>query len=221
MCGRYAIIQEKELLKRYDKPVVGGYALNPRYNVAPTQNAPVITRDGIEVMRWGLLPHWAKDLSIGFKMINAKAETILEKPAFRGLVKARRCLVPASGFYEWLKHPDGTKQPYYIFVKDQELISFAGLWTERQDAEGHPLKSYTIITTGPNELVARIHDRMPVILSKDEEDAWLSEAVSAEEAAAMLDPFPAELMDMYAVDMRVGSTRNDDPGLIDRLPGQD
>lgn len=217
MCGRYTLITDSEVAKRYDKPIIGGYAVNPRYNVAPGQYAPIITRDGIVPMRWGLVPSWAKDAKIGYRMINARSETLLERTAFRGLLKANRCLVPASGFYEWKTTATG-KQPYYISVKSEPFISLAGLYTERRDAEGMPLRTYTIITTEPNRLVAEVHNRMPVILAHADEAAWLGdEPAGTGEVLSLLRPYPAEAMEMYSVDTAVNSASKDSPDLIRRL----
>lgn len=216
MCGRYTLIADAEIAKRYDKPIIGGYAVNPRYNVAPGQYAPIITAAGIQPMRWGLVPAWAKDMNIGFRMINARGESLMERTAFRGLLKSHRCLVPASGFYEWKATATG-KQPYYISVKDDPLISFAGLYTERPDAEGVPLRTFTIITTEPNRLVAEVHNRMPVVLAREDEAAWLGEEPAGTgEVLGLLRPYPAERMEMYAVDTAVNRANNDSPELIRR-----
>jgi putative SOS response-associated peptidase YedK len=217
MCGRYTLITNAEVAKRYDKPIIGGYAVNPRYNVAPGQYAPVITSDGIQSMRWGLVPSWAKDVNVGYRMINARGESLMERPAFRGLLKANRCLVPASGFYEWKATATG-KQPYYISVKGEPLISLAGLYTERLDAEGVPLRTFTIITTEPNRLVVEVHNRMPVILAREDEAAWLGEEPAGTGAVLrLLRPYPAGAMEMYAVDTAVNRASNDSPELIRRL----
>jgi putative SOS response-associated peptidase YedK len=216
MCGRYTLITDAEVAKRYDKPIIGGYAVNPRYNVAPGQYAPVITADGIQPMRWGLVPAWAKDVNMGYRMINARGESLLDRTAFRGLLKANRCLVPASGFYEWKATATG-KQPYYFSVKGEPLVSFAGLFTERPDVEGVLLRTFTIITTEPNRLVAEVHNRMPVVLARADEAAWLGEEPAGTgEVLRLLRPYPAEAMEMYAVDTAVNRTSNDSPELIRR-----
>ena len=165
--------------------------------------------------KWGLLPHWAKDSKIGFKMINARAETLAEKPAYRSLISRHRCLIPADGFYEWTVGSDGKKQPVRFHLPDGELFAFAGLWTSRTDKEtGELLESCTIITTRPNELVAPVHDRMPVILRSGVEAAWLDAAVSKEQAVWLLEPYPAGLMVASRASTRVNSVRNDDSGLL-------
>ena len=165
--------------------------------------------------KWGLLPHWAKDSKIAFKMINARAETLTEKPAYRSLISRHRCLIPADGFYEWMVGTDGKKQPIHFHLPSHELFAFAGLWTARTDEEtGELLESCTIITTRPNELVAPVHDRMPVILRSGVEAAWLDPAISKEQALWLLEPYPAGLMVASPASTRVNSVRNDDSGLL-------
>ncbi len=220
MCGRYSLIlDEHDLPKRYGKPATAAYAVTSRYNVAPSQNAPVVTASGIEAMRWGLLPPWLKDPRGALGMINARAESLLERAAYKPLFKTRRCLVPATGFYEWLDTPTG-KQPYYFMVTDRPLISFAGLWTERLDAEGLPVRSFTIITTRPNGLVAKVHDRMPVVLSEDQESIWLDVHADLHELSAMLDPYDAQFMRAVAVSKAVNTAANDSSDLIDPISDQ-
>jgi len=194
--------------------------LKPRYNVAPTQMVPIVRLDPagqreIAMLRWGLIPFWAKDDKIGYKTINARAETVATAPSFRAAFKKRRCLVPANGFYEWKKVEDGSKQPYLIGVRDGSPFSFAGLW-ERWDKGEAPVETFTIITGEPNSLVADLHNRMPVILDPDDYDAWLMAADTAI-PQALLQPFPAQLMQAYPVSKRVNSPKNDTPDMIARL----
>jgi putative SOS response-associated peptidase YedK len=221
MCGRYT--------HRYTWPqivalyrLVAGAAEPPglrlRYNVAPTQEAPVLRlRDGqreIAMMRWGLIPSWAKDASIGNRMINARAEGIAEKPAFRAAIRQRRCLVPASGFYEWQKR-DTRKQPYCIGRADGGPFSMAGIWerwTDRQSAAA--VDSFAVITTTPNPLLAPIHDRMPVIIAPEDEDAWLG---AAQPPLHLLRPAPAQGMTAFPVSNWVNSPIHDDPRCIEPL----
>ena len=189
-----------------------------RYNLAPSQRALIVrdrddAREAV-MARWGLLPHWAKDERIAFKMINARAETLTEKPAYRSLIGKYRCLVVADGFYEWTVGADGKKQPIHFQLADGGLFAFAGLWTHRTDDAGELVESCTIITTRPNELVAPVHDRMPVILPRDLEPDWLDQGVSKEHAIALLEPYPASAMLALQVSTRVNSVRNDDPGLL-------
>jgi putative SOS response-associated peptidase YedK len=167
----------------------------PNENVSPGEGVPVITdatERELKIMRWGLVPSWAKDPMIGYKLINARAETVSEKPSFRNSFTHRRCLIPASGFYEWL-NMGGRKQPYKFTLKDQKLFSFAGLWDHWQDGKGKELITCSIITTVPNKIVAEYHDRMPVILDKEHYWEWLEDRTLSE-LQAMLVPYPVEKM---------------------------
>jgi putative SOS response-associated peptidase YedK len=166
-------------------------------------------------MRWGLIPHWAKEAKVGARMINARAETLTERASFRPLLRTRRCLVPASGFYEW--HPT-TKVPHYVHPKDADVFAFAGLHDVWRDPEGEEIASYTIITTTPNALLAPIHDRMPVILRPADQDAWLDpDETEPEPLLALLKPYPARAMVAYPVSRAVNSPRNDGPELLERV----
>jgi putative SOS response-associated peptidase YedK len=189
-----------------------------RYNLAPSQRALIVrdrdnNREAV-LARWGLLPHWAKDERIAFKMINARAETLTEKPAYRSLIGKYRCLVVADGFYEWTVGADGKKQPIRFQLVDGGLFAFAGLWTHRVDDAGELVESCTIVTTRPNELVSPVHDRMPVILPPELERDWLALDVSKEHSLALLEPYPASGMVAFPASTRVNSVRNDDPGLL-------
>ena len=189
--------------------------LPARYNVAPSQDIPIcrlgeLGREIVQV-RWGLVPFWAKDLKIGYKMINAKAETVDQKPSFRNAFKRRRCLIPADGFYEWKKLPDGTKQPYRICLADESPFSFAGLWEFNKDLD---LTSCTIITTDANEVAGAIHNRMPVILDREDYDTWVSRDTGPEDAKALLRPYEGEMV-AYPVSKAVGSPKNDSAALIE------
>lgn len=174
MCGLYGFYPGNDFYERFN--IVNRLErLEAHYNVAPGYRMPVVTchsQNSVEVMKWGLIPHWAKDPSIGYKLINARAESVSEKPAFRPSFLAKRCLVPSSGFYEWEKTDDG-KIPYHVTLKNKEMFSFAGLYDSWFDPEGKEIKTYTIITVEPNELVKAIHNRMPALLNKKEEGAWL------------------------------------------------
>ena len=194
MCGRFTQFTEaNELEAAYHKKFDYKYR-GPNYNVAPTQSVAIVTPEAIIHARFGLVPVWAKDLNTGYTMINAKAETILEKPTYKGLFRHSRCLVPATGFYEWLGDR-GEKRPFFFTVKRRPLFSFAGLYSVREDAEGRDFASFTIITTTPNALVGKVHDRMPVILSKEDEDAWLNTlAEDAEALLRLLTAYPASKM---------------------------
>ncbi len=217
MCGRFTLISEvNQLKKRYNATDPGGYRA-PNYNVAPTQFAPIVTADGLVQARWGLIPGWAKSLNAGYSMINARAETILEKPTYKPLMKTGRCLVPASGFYEWESTEANRKQPVYFTVKGAEIFSLAGLFAKRQDDDGHVSYSFTIITTTPNNLVAAVHDRMPVILEESEEQHWLNSLIAPEQAALMLDSYPAGDMIKTLVSTAVNSTANNSANLLEPI----
>ena len=198
-------------------------ALKPRYNIAPTHMAPVIVNRGevaLKDMRWGLIPFWAKDEEIGNRMINARAETVKEKPSFRNSLKRKRCLVLADFFYEWQKIPGSTrKQPMCIHLKDQEPFVFAGLWgtwKKCEDAEEKEVESYTIITCEPNDLMRPIHNRMPVILKPENYDQWLDPKNEDTEALAkLLAPYPETEMAAHAVSPLVNNPQFDDPQCIE------
>ncbi|MGA2105909.1 SOS response-associated peptidase [Methanoregula sp.] len=199
MCGRYSLICIDDLCGRFRllDPTLG---FRSHFNIAPGSTNPVIVaheRAEAVMMQWGLVPHWAKDITATHKPINARAESLEEKPMFRDLLKSKRCLVPASGFFEWKKEA-GHKVPFYIHVKDDPIFSFAGLYDIWQNPAGTILQTYTIITTAANELVAPLHDRMPVILRQDDEIRWLSrDVIPAEEINRILAQYPAEGMEAY------------------------
>lgn len=219
MCGRFALpIPAKSLAEHFSSNEFPGY--EPRYNIAPTQYIPGIIKDqasGERLMKpfhWGLIPSWAKDRKIGTKLINARAETIAEKPSFRSAFMKRRCLVPASGFYEWKKLEHG-KQPYYIRMLDEKPFAFAGLWEQwRGEPEG-PVDSCTIITTEPNELLRQLHNRMPVILNPGDYDDWLDPDNNDKSALQhLLKPYPPGLMTSFPVSRHVNKPVNNDPACI-------
>lgn len=211
MCGRYSLVATPEELKeRFGADMPETFFVS-RYNIAPTQQMPVLVNEHPEEFsfsRWGLIPFWAKDKSIGNKMINARAESVGDKAAFKSLLKRRRCLVPADSFYEWKKVVKG-KQPYRIFLKDEKLFSFAGLWDTWRNEDNETIQSYTIITTEANALVSDIHDRMPVILHPNDEAHWLSKDITLEEAEELLKPFPARSMEAVPVSQLVNNPAND------------
>jgi putative SOS response-associated peptidase YedK len=218
VCGRFTSSQRREAVgERFEVAVPETYS--ERHNLAPQQRALIVReRDDVReavMAKWGLLPHWAKDAKIAFKMINARAETLTEKPAYRGLLSRHRCLIPADGFYEWTVGSDGKKHPIHFHLPGYGLFAFAGLWTARTDQEtGEIIESCTIITTTPNELVAPVHDRMPVILPAGAEAVWLDPTISKEHALSLLEPYPADLMLALPASTRVNSVRNDDSGLL-------
>ena len=208
MCGRFTFIDIEDIRERFKTEPIN---LKPNYNVAPTQNVPVILNHQLSMFRWGLIPSWAKDPSIGHKMINARAETINEKPSFKHSLQRKRCLIVADGFYEWKKEGT-TKQPHRITLKNKKLFGFAGLWDTWKSPLGEIINSCSIITTTPNELMVEIHDRMPVILSRDSERVWLDQSiVDGGVLKSLLVPYPAELMIVYEVSGFVNSVKNNGP----------
>jgi putative SOS response-associated peptidase YedK len=218
VCGRFTSSQRREAVaERFQVAVPEGYG--ERFNLAPMQRALIVReRDGereAALARFGLLPHWAKDAKIAFKMINARAETIAEKPAFRSLVGKYRALIIADGFYEWRVGADGRKEPLYFQLADGEMFAFAGLWTSRTDpVTEERMESCAIITTRPNTLVAPVHDRMPVILPPDLESVWLDPDLPREHALQLLVPFDPQLMRVSLASRLVNSIKNDKPELL-------
>jgi putative SOS response-associated peptidase YedK len=224
VCGRYThLLKWRELYSLYSMkgPAV---EFDHRFNIAPTQRAPIVRQDedgdrSVELMRWGLVPSWATDPKVGASMINARAEGIERKPAFRAAMARRRCIVPASGFYEWKKGEGGSgKQAYYIMASDDSALSIAGLWEfwKPPGAEGEAIVSFTIITTAPNEMMAEVHDRMPVILDARDFGRWLDPKVGAADVLGLLTAYPSELMRKWPVSSRVNSPRHDDAGCMRR-----
>jgi putative SOS response-associated peptidase YedK len=178
MCGRYRLSRRKQIVEEHFDTISGEEDWSPRYNIAPTQPVPVIRQHPKEpvrelsLMKWGLIPSWAPNPSVAAKMINARSETAATKPAFRDALKSRRCLIPADGFYEWAK-TGRAKQPYCFEVNDGRLFAFAGIWDRWRDPSGKAVETCSILTTTPNAVTARVHDRMPVILDPDSYDLWL------------------------------------------------
>ncbi|WP_420644005.1 SOS response-associated peptidase [Candidatus Leptofilum sp.] len=224
MCGRFALMTPTEqLAMQFDVSETAVEALPPsvpRYNIAPTQPVAAIrlnengTRE-LTFFRWGLIPSWAKDIKIGSRMINARSETVAEKPSFRTAFKRRRCLIPADGFYEWQKLGSG-KQPIFIrpAAGEERPFALAGLWEVWRDSDGSALQTCTILTTTPNELMAPIHNRMPVIVEREDFDLWLNPEPNPDLGLHLLRPYPAEKMSAYPVSTIVNSPRNDVPECI-------
>ena len=222
MCGRYTLHKKVDALaERYNLANVPS-DLKSNYNVAPGQLMPVITEDesgvrSLEIMKWGLVPFWAKDPKIGYKLINARDETIFDKPMWRSVILKKRCLIPADGFYEW-KAPSTAKehkQPFYIHPKQIELFSFAGVWETWKDIEGLEMRTYSIITSEPNKEMAQIHNRMPVILHPEDESSWLEPThVTRDDIEPLLRPYEDNGLDIYKVSSNVNSTKNNDKELI-------
>ncbi len=216
MCGRFALkAPPAELISRFGLDECADFS--PKYNIPPGTDIPVIRQSPegkrvLHLLRWGLVPHWAKDPSIGAKLNNARGESVAEKPSFRDAFKRRRCLIPASGFYEW-KSEGRTKQPYYFSLKSGEPMAMAGLWESRTMPDGSVLRTTCIITTAANVLMAPVHDRMPVIISPENWRVWLAEPAEAMER--LVAPFPDTGMQAWPVSRRVSKTVDDDAGLID------
>lgn len=230
MCGRYTLhVPRARIIERFRiaRDLTSQENLFERYNIAPAQKVAAvrIALDGVRelvALRWGLVPHWAKEARSEYSMINARAETVAEKPAFRSAFRHRRCLIPADGFYEWQVRPGSKlKQPWYIRLKDGELFAFAGLWERwepRAGAEGEPVESCTILVTDANELVRPIHDRMPVILDPADYETWLNPTRDPEALRALLKPYPAPAMIAWKIGTRVNNPRNDDPACLEAVP---
>lgn len=223
MCGRFTLTESGQVLMEELGLLSIPEDYRPRYNVAPGQLI-LAARDGDHgrkgaMLKWGLVPPWAKDPSIGNRMINARSESVAEKPSFRKAFDRRRCIIPADGFYEWRK--DGkAKMPIRFRLRGGRPFAFAGLWEAwRPPNGGETLFTCTILTTAANELVQPVHDRMPVILPKDAVDLWLDRDVPGEGVASLLAPYPAEEMEAYEVSTRVNSVRNDDPECIQPVQG--
>ncbi len=216
MCGRFPLSPfAADLVQQFN--LTGLLAWRPRYNIAPTQEVltvlqpPETTEQRARFLRWGLVPPWAEGPAVGSRMINARAETVATKPAFRRAFQERRCLILADGFYEWQKQED-RKQPFYIHLRDGRPFAFAGLWERWAPSDGQPLDSCTILTTVANQLVAPLHVRMPVILSPANRETWLDpRGQDVERMQAILRPYPAEEMEAYPVSPRVNSAAFDSP----------
>jgi putative SOS response-associated peptidase YedK len=218
MCGRYRLSRRKQILEEHFDSVSGEEDWSPRYNVAPTQPVLIIRQHSKEprrefsLARWGLIPWWAKDSSGAARMINARSETAATLPAFRDALKARRCMVPADGFYEW-KRLGSVRQPYCFEVNDGELFAFAGLWERWKDPSGKPVETCAILTTAPNAVTSAVHDRMPVILNPDAYDQWLDPGFSDVAAVSeLLKPYDGQAMRCFPVSARVNHVGNDDDG---------
>ena len=216
MCSRYFLDADGNVIA-FTFAVAAPAELRKRFNIAPTQVAPIVraTKEGgreLAMARWGLVPGWAKDLSVGTKMINARSEGVEAKPAFKAAVEKRRCIVPATGFFEW-KGVARMKQPYAVTLPDRHVFGFAGFWERWRPAEGgDSVETFTIVTTDANAAVAEIHDRMPVILPKEAEDAWLHGA--PDEARRVLTPYAGEIR-LRAVSRYVSNVNNEGPECLD------
>ena len=219
MCGRFTLrTPAHRLAEAFGVDALPNLA--PRYNIAPTQDVVAIRHADagreLAMLRWGLIPGWAKDPAIGSRMINARAETVAEKPSFRAAFRQRRCLVAADGFYEWQKAAEGPKQPYYIRLESDAPFAIAGLWERWRDPAGETVESCTLITTEANAALAPIHPRMPVILAPADYDAWLDPRPASPDALHdLLRPYPGAEMAVIPIGRHVNNVRNDDPGCIE------
>jgi putative SOS response-associated peptidase YedK len=219
MCGRFTLTVDPSDLQEAFAGYTFPAKFAPRFNIAPSQPILAIPNDGkqtADFFVWGLIPSWAKDPSIGNRLINARGETLAEKPSFRGALKYKRCLILADGFYEWKSQPGTkTKIPHFIFLKSRQPFAFAGLWDEWHSPDGGVIRSATIITTQPNERMATLHNRMPVILPPSAYAQWLDPApLAPDRLLPLLKPFPADEMDAHPVSTLVNSPANDRPELI-------
>jgi putative SOS response-associated peptidase YedK len=224
MCGRFTLFTDfQDIMERFDiQAAIEEDLYQPSYNVAPSHSVLSVINDGsrnrLGYLRWGLIPSWAKDMKIGYKMINARAETISEKASFQNAYMKRRCLVIADSFYEWKRHEDKTKTPIRIKLKSSQLFAMAGLWEKWKAPDGNTVFSCTVITTTPNELVKDIHDRMPVILKPEDEKIWLDPSIhNPKSLNQLLKPLPEDLMEAYEVSSLVNSPKNNSPNLVQQI----
>lgn len=222
MCGRFALDSSIEELARALEAASVAASVKPRYNIAPTKDV-VVARKGedereLRMLRWGLVPAWAKDTDIGARLINARAETVAEKPSFGEAFRRRRCLIPSTGFYEWKR--EGThKQPYYFRMKDERPFAFAGLWERWEGVGGKGVESCTILTTTASEILAPVHERMPVILKPEDYDLWLdTKTTAADKLTPLLRPYSAVEMTSHPVGSGVNNPRSDSADLIAPFP---
>jgi putative SOS response-associated peptidase YedK len=221
VCGRFTLNAGKSILaSEFKIDPVKLAKMTASYNIAPSQGVAAVIEEGerkLEFMNWGLIPHWAKDPSVGWRMINARQETLEQKPSFKGPFKAQRCLIPASGFYEWKKEAR-EKVPYYIRLKSKRPFSFAGLWSDWSNSDGSHIRSCTIITGEPNNLIKPIHHRMPVILPESSREEWLDVRHFKPDALVrLLMPYPDDAMEAYPVSRYVNSPANNSPKCVEAV----
>ncbi|WP_432798822.1 SOS response-associated peptidase [Poriferisphaera sp. WC338] len=224
MCGRYTLIHEELLLEQMFEAEMMIHLMG-RYNIAPSQPIPIVRHDldihrrQINFAQWGLIPSWAKDPAIGNRMINARSESLREKPSFRGIYNLKRCLIPASGFYEWDASQKKNRTPHYIHLLDESLFAFAGLWDTWHDPGGAQIDTCTIITTAANAMLQELHHRMPVIIPREYYNRWLDPTnQTAKGLDELLTPYPADEMHHYSVSTAVNKPANDSPDLIKPAP---
>src|SRR5580704_6621758 len=222
MCGRFTLrTPPKDLVEVFQ--LLRTLEMTPRYNIAPTQPVAVVRQGAtcreMSLLRWGLVPSWAKDMKIGASLINARADTIATKPSFRTAFKRRRCLIPADGFYEWKKGEGKTKQPFYIRLKKDYPFAFAGLWEHWEGPDNSAIDSCTIVTTDANETLRTLHDRMPVILREEDYDRWLDPKIQdPTELGELLKPYSSEEMTAFPISTLVNNARNEAAQCIEPLP---
>lgn len=228
MCGRFTVTcDEPELIERFEvKETFRETRLVPRFNVSPTQSVAVVVKNKgtttLDTYKWGLIPFWVKDLKKMKPMINARSESLAEKPFFKTALSRRRCLIPADGFYEWKQEPDSKrKTPMFIHLPDRKLFAFAGLWDEWKDPEGNPIRTCTIITTEANDSIKPVHDRMPVILSPEAESKWLDEKNNDPmDLISLLKSCSDRILRMHPVSDKVNSPKTDSRELIDKIDSE-
>ena len=217
MCGRYGVPVSD--FKTFGiKDSLPGF--NGTYNATPGLFLPVLLKESplrAQLMKWGLIPFWSKEPRVKFSTINARSETVVTSPAFREAFKKRRCLVPCIGFYEWQRHADGTKDPYYIHLKSRPMFAMAGIWDSWKDVEGKELRTFAIVTTTPNDLMAPIHTRMPVILPKEAEDVWTNASTPIDTLKSLMVPYDTSNMDAYRISTRVNNPENNDPRILEKV----
>ena len=219
MCGRYGMFSTFAEIKDRFRVKIPDFELRTHYNAAPSQLLPVIIEHDqeheLKLMQWGLIPSWAKDASFQYKTINARAETITELASYKNVFKSRRCIIPANGFYEWVR--DGKiKIPMYFTLKSEPIFAFAGLWDSWKNPLGQTVETFTIVTTEPNELVSKVHDRMPVILGENENE-WLTNGNDKDFYLSLLKPYPADDMNVWQVSQLVNKSSYDSPELIEKV----
>ena len=223
MCGRFTLFtDEQELIDEF--AIENSFTYEQSFNIAPSQHVLAIINNGKEnragQLHWGLIPPWAKDKKIAYKMINARGETLAEKPSFKRAFQSRRCIIPTSGFYEWKRTEDG-KKPYFIRLKNQDLFAFAGLWEKWKDPiSEEDIYTCTIVTTSPNKMMANLHDRMPLLLDRKNQEDWLNPQMKDKDYLQQLvKPFPSEEMTAYEVSTAVNKPVYNGPELVERLSG--
>lgn len=219
MCGRFSIDMSAKALEKIYGALFEEEVNFTQFNIAPTQNVPVILNEDsglFQLVKWGILPKWLEKQGKTTGLINVRSETVLEKPTFKKDFQERRCIIPATSFFEWDKQ-DGKKVPYLIKMKDSKPFCFAGVWSEGKDKEGNPIKTFAILTTEANDLLTKIHDRMPVILSEDEVSEWLSDETNIDDLINIMSPYSADLMEMHTISDKINNPRNNFKELLNPL----